>query len=554
MRPHLVALCVTASCYDPAIKLGVPCSDTGDCPGGQECDALTNVCMEPTELVTWRDDTAADFAQPGATFINAIVEEPGAVGPIPYLTGSVRLAGIAADTIGDESTATWATASAGTVTGRAFAASLDIDFGDVVPRGLGLPTGDGVTVLVEGEVYIDTPGMWAFELVANDKGFVEIAAPGGDFTRLVSDADTATEVPYSVQQAGWYRIRGAFTDNAEFMSFELRADSPALNGAFRPFSSDQLRARIDDLQGYVIDGFDEAALTDSLGSSLDTQPLDRAIPPDPNGLPVGMFGWSLRWSGQIRIDVEGDYTFSIVSFHGHRVWIDGVDVANNFSTTATTTSMTAPVHLVPGWHDFVADVTKEDDATDGQMSVTVASGPELAGQAIPIDRVRPLTARAVRWFDGNNNTNLAIPDGSSTTRTVTLDIPAGFVPSSIETSFSIDHAARAQVSLVLDPAAGANMTLIAFGSLGGAGGFGDHASVPATSFGGTWNFIVSDNTTDALVGTLDHAAVTAFGSFGTPPFPPMLRYELPSASLATSSASALCAGSSARVTPPPLPS
>jgi len=63
---------------------------------------------EPTQLFTWRDDTAADFTKPDAVMQGTIVEPSGFVGPVPYATGVVRIAGVQGDHIANAVTATWA--------------------------------------------------------------------------------------------------------------------------------------------------------------------------------------------------------------------------------------------------------------------------------------------------------------------------------------------------------------------------------------------------------------------------------------------------------------
>lgn len=41
----MTALAVAAGCYDPAPAAGVMCSETGQCPTGQECDRSRDVCV-----------------------------------------------------------------------------------------------------------------------------------------------------------------------------------------------------------------------------------------------------------------------------------------------------------------------------------------------------------------------------------------------------------------------------------------------------------------------------------------------------------------------------
>lgn len=510
-----------AGCYGPSIQLGVPCGTGGECPRGQECDPATRVCREPTELQIWRDDTADDFAQPGAVLGNAAIEPAGFVGPIPYATGYVRLAGIAADTIGDVATATWEAASAGTITGRAFARSLAIDYNNDAPYGLGLTQTNGITVLVEGEIFLDATGEWGFRLLADDKGFVDIAAPGEEFTRLVTDEDTQTTSSYSVAAAGWYRIRAAFTDNSSLMTFRLEVDSPVLPGNFTEIAADAIRARVDDLGGYVLDGFDQTWLTGYIASTLDPGPLERSIGTNGFDLPLGFTTLSFRWSGQILIEVGGEYAFTVTSHQGHRLWIDGVPLADTPSSMTTT----APIMLEPGWHDLVADVSKRGSDLDTVLEVTVASGPAWVGEPIPATNVRPVVGRGVRWVSASTNSDLAIPDTGSATRTLSVELPVGFVAESIAATYEIDHAVQSSVGLVLDPPVGSNVTLISAGSLSGSGAYYDDDMVPASSAGSTWRFIASDTVADTTTGVLSFAGVTLVGRGGVAPFATAVRYE-----------------------------
>jgi PA14 domain len=465
--------------------------------------------------------------QPGTLLVEGIVEPGGFISPRPYATGRVLLSAIAADTIGDVTTATWATASTGARTAQAFSTRLAIDYGVDVPHGLGLTVGDNVTVLVEGEIDLDAAGMWRFSLTANDRGFVELAAPGGDFTRVVDDAFVGTIASYMVTTPGWHRFRAAFADISMAMEFNLLADSPAVTGMFRPVSTDMLRVPVDGLSGYVVDAFDGASLIDHVASTLDTAVLDRAIGPDAFGIPVGALGWSFRWSGQILIETDGDYAFDITSFQGHRMWIDGVLVADTFTTLDAASSTTDAIRLAPGWHDFVAEVSKLNTPTLGDVSVTVASGPQWVGQPIPIDHVRPVVARSTRWVAAASGTIVSIPDGgTSPPHTITLtSIPAGFVPSYIQAAFQINHAALATASVLLAPPLGGNVALLAAGAATGVGTYDGRTSIPVASFGSSWTFTGSDNLVDTLIGEVRIAGITALGSGGTAPFPTTVRYE-----------------------------
>jgi hypothetical protein len=479
VRLTLIAA-VLVGCYDPDVPLGIPCSDTGECPTGQECDQLSNTCMGPTELRVWRDDSAADFAQPTAVLIDIGVESAGFIGSAPYATGRLRVSGIDADTIADAMTTPWSEVSAGAITGVGFESTADIDYGSAAPRGVRLSNGDNVTVLVEGEIHLDAAGVWRFELDANEKGFLELAAPGADFERVVVSENSSVIDSYMVTTPGWYRMRGAFTDTGGDMAYSLTVDPPNVPGNLRPIASDRIRARVDQLSGYILDAFEWAYMVENRGSTVLGEPLDVSYGTDPLGFEIGTSAWSMRFSGQMLIDVEGDYAFSISSGQGHRVWLDGELVADKLGTTASQTT-TPPMLLAAGWHDIVVDITKNGGATPLPLRVTVESGPAWVGQPIPADHVRPLPGRGSRWTAAASGTALAVPDGATATRTISLDVPAGMTPLAAHAAYEIDHPLREQVSVVLDPPVGSNITELAAGGQSSPGTYFDYDDV--TAFG-----------------------------------------------------------------------
>lgn len=525
MRYASLAVAWLAACYQPTIKVGVPCGPDRVCPSGLQCDAFSDTCELPSDVLVWLDDTAADFDQPGASFTDSVVERAGFVGPTPWLQGHVRFAGIMGDTIQDPDTATWASTSAGAITGVGFRYRYQVDFGSVEPPdGLGLTATDDITVLVEGEIELDVAGTWQFDLHANDYGFLEIAPPGGAFTRLVADNNGNTTVTYPAPTPGWYRIRGAFADNNLALSFELRWNPPNVGGGLIDIPVNRMRVPVGDLDGLVLDGFEDGHLVEYAASMLYTDGLDHSFGPDPYNVSIGNATWSMRFAGQMLIDIEGDYAFRIDSHHGHRVWLDGSLIGDALLPNDQTT-ITQPIHLVAGWHDLVADLTKVSSSSDGQITMTVTSGPAFVGQTLPNDHLRPVVGRATRWMVEQNGGDVTIADGASATRTLDLYIPPGVTPYALEVGYSIDHPLRAQVQLVLTPPQGTNITLIPAGSLTGAGTYDSQLVLPLANLGSSWLFTASDTVIDAMGGLLTWVGVTLLYSGGVRPFPTSWRYE-----------------------------
>jgi hypothetical protein len=527
-----VPFAALVGCYDPQVPLGAPCGPMGECPTGQSCDAFTNTCGDASATKTWREDSVSDFSQEGAVFFDTAVEKgaittldrDGFVGPVPYATGRVKLSGVAGDMIGaDPAAATWANVD-GPRTGTSFYPSFYVNYDVLAPKGLGLTDVDNVTVLVEGEIFLDVAGAWRFELDANDAGFVDIAAPGTDFTRLVNSTNAPISATYTVTTPGWYRVRGAFADANQFMDFNFRMDSPAIQGAYRDINADQMRVRVDGIEGAIFDAFDDTYLLRYFGSTLLTVPLNLSLPEDPYNIDVGILSLSMRASGQFLIDKEGDYGFTVTSHHGHRVWIDGQQVANAFSNVDATTNI-APIHLVAGWHDLVFDATKSSDSANLTASIIISTGPDMVGLSLLTDHLRPVPGNVARWTGDSDGTATTITDGASITKTLNMFLPQGATPLGIDSNFTFTHTAQAQVGVVCNPPAGADITWVATGSLGGSGQHVEHNIVPAADAGSTWVLTASDNTVDAVTGTLDLFGVTILYSGGLEPFPTTYRYE-----------------------------
>jgi len=520
--PAAVLAAPLAACFSPHAPYGAPCATDGDCPSGQACAAETSTCGPPGELQVWRDDSAADFGAAGAYTEEVSIEPMGAVGPAAYFAGGVRLSGIDRNAIADTQTP-WSELAALPRAGTSFARSVELDFPGT-PLGLGLMKGDNIAILVEGEIYLDAAGAWRFELTADDLGFFELAPPSSAaFTRVVADQSTGSTGTYDVPAAGWYRFRGAFADGSGSASYELRYDSPG-PGNLRHVPASALRAPAGDLTGMIVDGFEDPFLIGPAGSILEAGTLAGiSFQADPYGLPVGNSSLSLRFATQVLIDAGGDYALRIESSQGHRAWLDGRSVADKLDASPQTT-VTAATTLEPGWHDLVVDLNRVN-ANSSQLDVTVASGPAWVGQAIPRDHLRPVVGRATRWAGGAAEFTSAIPDGGTLTRTVGFDVPPDLAATRIDTQIKLNHGGLATVEVKLDPPVGLTVTQVAAGTLMDSGSYSRHGTMPTSTAGGSWAFLVSDTMAgDNLTGNVTYAAVTILGSAGPAPFAGSYRY------------------------------
>src|SRR5262249_34739315 len=146
--------------------------------------------------------------------------------------------------------------------------------------------------------------------------------------------------------------------------------------------------------------------------------------------------FSVRWTGQLRIDVAGSYAFHYVSDDGQRLWIDGTRVTDAWSDAVADTT-TAPIMPSAGWHDLVIDVSQNTGSAAARL--LVASGPDLAGLPLPVDHLRPIEARSERLSPGTNHTDVAIPDLSTIQSTIAINAPAGATVTSVDVGYEINH-------------------------------------------------------------------------------------------------------------------
>src|SRR6185369_14382096 len=58
--------------------------------------------------------------------------------------------------------------------------------------------------------------------------------------------------------------------------------------------------------------------------------------------------FSLRWTGQVRAPVTGNFVFTTVSDGGVRVWVNGQQVINNWADHGLATDNSAPIALTSG--------------------------------------------------------------------------------------------------------------------------------------------------------------------------------------------------------------
>lgn len=524
----VTAFAALAACYSAAPDAGLPCSENLRCPDAQVC-LPAGVCVYESGRRTLVHDSAADFS--GGELRNVEISARGAVQTEAYFTHglAVRALGRAAFVTPAGADFAALAAEAGVSTTIAPGASLSWGAG-AAPPGHGLARGDALTLLLEGELYLEA-GTWRLELRGDDAAFFELAAPGSTAYRRVLEHSTGGTAltTEAIAAAGWYPVRLAVANAAAAGTVQLLA-TPGL-GAPAALDPVRLRSKIAaSVRGALQESF---VLPDQLRyvsgkhiAEVENVSFGTGAPAD-SGI-TGAGSYSVRFSGQFLVTNRLD-GFTVISESGHRVWIDGALHADKMVGTIDSgaTSELTELNLLPGWHDFVFDLDKR---VTGSASLKIAD-PVGDSDAFSAQKLRPVVGPGVRWVGGNVGGREDIPAAPPTmlTRNVTLPAIAGTAHyTAIE--YSIDHAALAEVVLALNRGT-MQRTMAAAGSITGMGFARRRYRLDPVAFagspGGTWGFVVADAVNNTNLGTLENTSVASSYLATSPlsaPFPESATY------------------------------
>ncbi len=108
------------------------------------------------------------------------------------------------------------------------------------------------------------------------------------------------------------------------------------------------------------------------------------------GSNVGADNFSVRWSGQIEGPVTGNYVFSTISDDGVRLWVNGVQVINDWTDHGPTTDNSASVALTAGQK---YDIRLEFyEGSGGATARLLWAYPGQSQQVVPTLRLYPAAA------------------------------------------------------------------------------------------------------------------------------------------------------------------
>jgi len=506
MRGWLLALGLASACtFDPS---GVPPGDGAT--GSADGDDGSGV------PAAWRDDSADELATGGGD--TTVIEPWGAIAPAPRLVGALVARGTQTELFTDPATADWAALIAATPTGVGASALGALVLIDRAPVGVGVTGGDHWTWWAEGDVFLEA-GAHSWQLDADDAAFVDLAPPGADaFTRVISatfpDPATAT---YQAPATGWYRVRTALVQGLGRSGYRLLHRGPG-EQALTALPSFRLRAPARGLAGLVAYGYDDAWLlaprTVAL-AAVDALAADwGADRPRELGIDDGDT-FSVRWSGQARIDVAGAYRFHVSSDDGHRLWVDGRLLLDRFAEELQE-AVTPSTELGVGWHDLVLDLS--ENTGQAAIDLDVMDGPELAGAIIPRARLRPAPGRAERVAGATDGADRALPDRGEVAVPMAIALPDGAVAGRIDVGVNADHPRWRDLEIAVRAPDGTEQVAVAAGTLSGVGNRTERLSMDTFAGrpgGGLWTVIVRDRASSQS-GTVLGVAVTVHYRGGEP--------------------------------------
>jgi subtilisin-like proprotein convertase family protein len=470
---------------------------------------------------TWRDDSFADF---DGTRDHVTVSARGALEPFAYYTGGLRLRAADDGTLANPSTLTWDHVESLELTDTiGVSRSMDVNWHGNIPAGVGLTNPDFFTVIGEGEIFLET-GAWTFEYGADDDGILEIAGPTG-FERVVNSTRAFVEGRFTATQSGWYPIRLAASDNAGNSLLRLRFKGPGVDN-LTVVPRHRLRARVDDLTGLVHHGFADQYLVGDGASAIDA---DRPAQIDwaggqPLDLGVGLDNFSNRWTGQFLVVVGGDYRFRYSSDDGQRLWIDGQRHSDQW-VGGVQGSETPTMNLAPGWHSLVVDHYEVNGPAHAEL--TVLEGPELVGEPLPVERLRPVEPRFDRFESGTAHGTGNIPECCSVVlvRGIQLAAPPGAKVTGIDVSFDIDHPSPTDLNVQLLAPGGQSVTLKDRTSGNGRGYFRT-TGLNGLEVSGNWLIRIHDQV-EGNTGVLEDFELTVHHDRGEAPIATNAGYESP---------------------------
>jgi hypothetical protein len=106
------------------------------------------------------------------------------------------------------------------------------------------------------------------------------------------------------------------------------------------------------------------------------------------GSNVNANSFSVRWSGFVEAPATGTYTFQTVSDDGVRLWVNGMQLVNNWTDHSATTNTASPINLVAGVR-YAVTMEFYENGGDAVARLLWRTPGNTTFVAVPKDRLFP---------------------------------------------------------------------------------------------------------------------------------------------------------------------
>lgn len=371
----VIALSLCACSFKPGLVGG----DGGG--GGDDTDGSNG--NPNTVANTIVEDTAGELT---GTVTGGVLDPLGLIEPHTYATRGLhtvgfKKSGITKDTdltklpdLGPSSGEEYGFAPTGTWPQNPQTGSGQNPF----PFGFALAKSDDWSLVFDGEIFLDA-GDTVLHLDVDDAAVIEIDVPGGAVTMRADTGGNNGAQTFHADTAGWYPIKGAFSENKVDARFHILAADNS------EYPTTRYRALTTTTPGLVQAAFFESEEEVPMGPLYTNAPVDGHI--ILGDYPFNTL-FSIRYQGQFRVDTAGDHTLS-VSVGGDaddhfRLFVDNQLVGAHWLTMTDLTP--GAQTLAAGWHSIVLDYGQNT----GNAEVHLA----IDGAIIPADHLRPTHTRS----------------------------------------------------------------------------------------------------------------------------------------------------------------
>lgn len=497
---------------------------------------------------TGGDDDDGDDVGPGeklvpleenafaGTLVDGLVAKRGVLEPDAFATGGLHAVAYTPNKIADQSTYASVIASLGTAVGAGYRQTLvDWQFGR--PHGLGLVSDDQFTIAYDGEIQM-TAGTHNIMIEADDRAIVQMAGDGVTFGPDMFTHNQNKSFSLTVDHAGWIPIRAVVGEEGGSAKLVIRVDGTVVDGS-------QMRSRNGKAAGLIAYLFTNQGLSASAGESV-VATVDETytsnLPPPYDGIgmqPTNLLTkWGVRFAGQLLIDADGDYTFTVdkgsAADDGFRLWLDGKVIAAHWNEL-TDKLVSDAVTLGVGWHEVLVDYAQNDGSAEVHLKMAAGSG---ASVVIDSDHLRPAVVfgRTAGFLDGAL-TGTGLADNATTTISMPVTAPAQTVIDNVDVGYALANVVTTTMTETLDLGGGVTVAVPSdastgplvvnyFPSLG-------HVGDPMPTTAAPWKLVFTDDTAGGPFGPAAVGSMVSFLYHGGSDAPLATTWSYTSPALAT---------------------